>query len=223
MAGPMREAHAEVVGFQEAGRLAGLRGEVGQPQVAQHQACHPGGRGRNGCQVQVRQRVHVTVAALAGQAVDRPEIPSCLPRLPGVGEQRPLDLRASQRPQAPQVDLPGPRDRRLLRAPGPELRFVAEDDGNRLAGLFEPARPRPWQQGTAGPVVVAVAGVVPRAQAQRRTGHVRAGRDLAAAVAGVRYLAGEPHFEVSRAGLALVLPAAGVPLAQPPPGIGSRP
>jgi hypothetical protein len=124
----------------------------------------------------------------------------------------PLDLRLDQRPQPSQVDQPLPVRRGGHRAPVEELRLAAVLD-RPVRGLRAP--------GTAWPSILCEALLVAVAQAGICHRRVRAGLDLALAVAGERRLLAQPLLQCLVPRIARVTPAAVVGSAQrhaPEPG-----
>ena len=122
------------------------------------------------------QRLDVLVATRGHQRADPTQVPSGRPGALGVDEQAPLDLRAHQWAQTPQVDLPGPPRCRRGGAPPAKRRLVGVFDRDRPAELFIAVPPRRRQPRAAGPFVTVVAAGMPRAQAKRRVGQVGADR-----------------------------------------------
>ena len=228
--GAVAELAPEVPGEDVAG-LAGLPGrDVERMQAAGDgpgdAGALPAGRlaqaGVTG--VQVGQGTQAAGAAVVSKALDRGQLP--LPVLaPGVPAHAPLDLGPQQRVQAPEVDLVGPQHRRGRRAPPAEGRLVGVLDGDGPAGALVAVPPLAGQGGTSRTALPLVAGVVPRAQPQRRERLLRADADEAAAVAGGRLLPGQPLIEVGGVAVpgAVVIPAELVVVTQPQRHVAGRP
>ena len=138
--------------------------------------------------------------------------------------QAPLDLRAHQWPQTPQVDLPGPEGCGRGGAPPTKRRLVGVVDRDRPAELFVAVPPRRRQLCAAGPFIAVVAAVMPGAQTERRVGEVGTDRHPTAAVAGQGQLLAQPGGQVRdvAVGSLVVLPSAQMPLAQPQLGMRNR-
>ena len=174
--------------------------------------------------VQVGQGAQAAGAAVVSKALQRGQLP--LPVLaPGVPAHAPLDLGPQQRVHAPEVDLVGPQHRRGRRAPPAEGRLVSVLDGDGPAGALVAVPPLAGQGGTSRTALPLVAGVVPRAQPQRRERLLRADADEAAAVAGGRLLPGQPLIEVGGVAVpgAVVIPAELVVVTQPQRHVAGRP
>ena len=185
----VREQHPEVLGLQEPGLLRLVRGEVDQAKLVQDLLDDRPGLLRAAiAELQVDQRPGVLLAAGGGQRADPAKVPPCRPFPLRVHEQPPLDLGPRQRPEAPEVDLPGPRLGRHRLAPPAEARLVGVADRRRLSVLLPLLPPLLAQRGPARAAVAAVAGRVPGTQAQGRLSQVRADRHGARAVAAERLL-----------------------------------
>ena len=202
-------------------------GEVDQSQLVQDllddragEVCRSAGTER-----EADERLDVVVATGGHQRADPPQVPSGGPGALGVDEQAPLDLRANQRAQTQQVDLPGPPRCRRGGAPPTKRRLVGVVDRDRPAELFVAVPPRRRQPRAAGPFVTLVAAAMPRAQAKRRVGEVGTDRHPTGPVAGKGQLLAQPRGQVRgfAVGLLVVLPSAQMPLAQPQLGMRNRP
>ena len=174
--------------------------------------------------VQVGQGAQPAGAGVVGDALDRCQFP--LPVLASsVPAHAPLDLGPQQWVQAPQVDLVGPQHRRGRRAPTAEDRLFGVLDGDGPAGPLVAVPPLAGQGGASRAAFPLVAGVVPRAQAQRRERLLGADVDEAAPVAGARFLPGQPLIEVDGGAVpgTVVIPAELVVMTQSQRQVTGRP
>jgi len=165
---------------------------------------------------QVGEGAQAAIAAVVSKALDRGQLP--LPVLPpGVPAHAPLDLGPQQRVQAPEVDLVGPQHCRGRPAPPAEGWLVCVLDGDGPPGALVAVAPLAGQGSASWAALPLVAGVVPRAQPQRRERLLRADADEAAPVAGGRLLPGQPPVEVGGVAVpgAVVIPAELVVVTQP--------
>jgi hypothetical protein len=128
--------------------------------------------------------------------MEPPELPALRPGAPGVDEQSPLELCGHQRPQPEQIDPATTRWRRGGGAPAAERLLVGVVDRHRLADPLVAIPPAHRQRRPARTPVPVVAGVVARAQPQRRVRTAQTHRHHTGPVPGQRALAVQPFVEL---------------------------